>query len=146
MNQPQMIILHHSAGYDHPVIPNWEGIREYHKKVRGWRDIGYHYGIELVDHRAVIRYGRKPYEVGAHAPGSNAKSLGICILGDFSEHTPDLRLILRLLELLKSLIKAFNIDRNAIYGHYEVMRPGYTECPGKMFPLEKIKNWVTDNV
>jgi len=142
MNIPRKIVLHHSTGYDHPVIDNWQGIREYHVQQRGWRNVGYHYGIEFVDNIAVIQYGRKPHESGAHAPGSNSTSIGICVIGDYTKQPPDFRLMLKLVELLKYLIITFNIDKSQIFGHYEVMPPGYTECPGKMFPLREIKELI----
>jgi len=141
-NEPELVVIHHSAGYDHPVIENWNDIRTYHKNIRGWRDIGYHYGIERVNGKPVIRYGRPPFENGAHAPGSNSKSLAVCVVGDFSARPPDNSTLLVLLDLIWSLTVAFNIPANQVFGHCEVMRPGYTECPGKAFPLNEIKQWI----
>ena len=141
-NRPEIIVIHHSAGYDHPVIDNWEGIRTFHKDVRGFCNIGYHYGIERVNRRPMVRYGRQPFESGAHAPGSNSRSLSICVLGDYSERPPDNETLLVLLDLVWSLMLAFNIPADQVFGHWEVMRPGYTECPGAVFPLAEIKRWI----
>ena len=51
------IIIHHSAGPD-SKIQNWGQIRRYHIDHNGWRDIGYHYGIELVGYDYEILLGR----------------------------------------------------------------------------------------
>ncbi|MBW2052936.1 MAG: N-acetylmuramoyl-L-alanine amidase [Deltaproteobacteria bacterium] len=142
MNKPEYIVIHHSAGYDHPVIENWEGIRSYHKDVRGWRDIGYHYGIERVDQRPIIKYGRLSFENGAHAPGSNSKSLGVCVVGNFSDRPPENETLLVLMDLIWSLTLAFHIPANRVFGHREIMPAGYTECPGAAFPMADIKRWV----
>lgn len=40
--------------------------------------IGYHWVIEL---DGQLKPGRHPEEIGAHVQGSNAKSLGICLIG-----------------------------------------------------------------
>ncbi|WP_054285107.1 N-acetylmuramoyl-L-alanine amidase [Gulbenkiania mobilis] len=40
--------------------------------------IGYHWVIEL---GGQLKPGRHPEEIGAHVQGSNAKSLGICLIG-----------------------------------------------------------------
>lgn len=149
MNIPKKIIIHHSVGTDHPVLENWEAIRRYHTNDRGWRDIGYHYGLERVDNRVRVQRGRNPWECGAHAPASgpewpsnNCQSLGVCVVGDFQREPPDTETLLVLTELCWSLCVAFNINPVRIYGHREVMRPGYTVCPGQAFPLNKLRTWV----
>lgn len=40
--------------------------------------IGYHYVIEL---DGTVRSGRHVEEIGAHVSGSNAKSIGVCLIG-----------------------------------------------------------------
>lgn len=45
---------------------------------RGWRKIGYHFIVEL-DGKIVP--GRPVEEVGAHVAGSNARSIGVCMIG-----------------------------------------------------------------
>lgn len=42
------------------------------------RSIGYHFVIEV---DGTLRSGRLPDEVGAHAAGHNADSIGVCIVG-----------------------------------------------------------------
>ena len=76
MRDINRIILHCSAtpeGKDYSV----DTIRKWHKK-RGWRDIGYHYIIQL---DGTISQGRPIDKAGAHTKGHNLDSIGICYIG-----------------------------------------------------------------
>lgn len=70
------IIIHCSATPEGRDV-KLEDIRRWHIE-RGWRDIGYHYVIEL---DGTIRKGRSVQEVGAHCKGNNNDSIGICYVG-----------------------------------------------------------------
>lgn len=72
----EQIVIHCSA------TPNGKpytaaDIDAWHRK-RGWRKIGYHYVI-LLD--GTVQTGRTEAEIGAHANGYNARSLGVCLIG-----------------------------------------------------------------
>ena len=54
-----------------------EEIRSWHLD-RGWRDIGYHYVIDL---EGRIHVGRGPNTIGAHTKGHNKHSIGIAYIG-----------------------------------------------------------------
>lgn len=54
-----------------------EDIDRWHRE-RGWRCVGYHFVIEL---DGTVRRGRDVAEIGAHVLGSNADSIGICMIG-----------------------------------------------------------------
>lgn len=45
---------------------------------RGFKKIGYHYVVRL---DGTVETGRKENEVGAHAKGYNANSIGVCYVG-----------------------------------------------------------------
>lgn len=72
------IILHCSAtkeGQNFDV----ENIRKWHTSApNNWKDIGYHFVIKL---DGTIQQGRAISEIGSHALGRNANSIGICYVG-----------------------------------------------------------------
>ena len=45
---------------------------------RGFKKIGYHYVVRL---DGTVEMGRKENEIGAHAKGYNANSIGVCYVG-----------------------------------------------------------------
>jgi hypothetical protein len=76
------VVLHYSAVAGkktaEEVKKQIEAIRENHKQ-RGWKDIGYHIGIDLLGRYWQLR---PINEVGAHAKGYNANSIGVVMLAD----------------------------------------------------------------
>lgn len=76
MRPIRAIVIHCSASPNgRPVT--LEDIDSWHKQ-RGWKGVGYHYVIEA---DGTIREGRPINEIGAHVAGSNAKTIGICMVG-----------------------------------------------------------------
>lgn len=55
--------------------------QNYHIDFNGWNDIGYNF---LVGEDGNVYEGRGWEAVGAHAPTYNTRSIGICIIGDFT--------------------------------------------------------------
>jgi N-acetylmuramoyl-L-alanine amidase len=55
--------------------------QNYHIDLNGWNDIGYNF---LVGEDGNVYEGRGWAAVGAHAPTYNTRSIGICIIGDFT--------------------------------------------------------------
>lgn len=70
------IVIHCSATPD-GAPRTVEDIDRMHRE-RGWRKVGYHRVIEL---DGAVMTGRELEEVGAHVEGSNARSIGICMIG-----------------------------------------------------------------
>jgi hypothetical protein len=134
--KPTRIILHCSATEDGATV-SWGAIRRYHVAERGWADIGYHFGIELVDSRFEILMGRIPDVPGAHAQGHNADSIGICFVGNF-DHRPVPPEQWRLgLALTRWLCALHRIPPERVFGHRE-FQPAKT-CPGLMFALDRFR-------
>ncbi len=82
-------IVHHTAG-PNDYSPSQaaaivRGIQTYHVKSNGWSDIGYNF---LVDRYGTVyegRYGGSDRNViGAHARGFNTGSVGVAVIGTFS--------------------------------------------------------------
>ena len=132
---PRNIIIHHSLTKDGKTV-SWNAIRKYHLSL-GWRDIGYHYGIELVDDHHEILVGRMMNESGAHCKQQNMnyRSLGICCIGNFDvDHVPKKQWQL-CLKLVRSLVDVLQLPIDNIYGHNAFAH--YKSCPGT--------NWSMDN-
>ncbi len=53
-------------------------IRQWHRKERGWQDIGYHF---VIKRDGTIEKGRDIHVVGAHVAGKNSESVGVCMVG-----------------------------------------------------------------
>lgn len=132
---PARIIVHHSATRDGDTL-SWQAIRRYHMQERGWRDIGYHFGIERVVGRIEILAGRLMTETGAHAYRQNHDSLGVCIVGNFDQAPPPKATWKRAVELVGSLVDVLGLSVDDVYGHREFSSK---TCPGRRFDLEAFR-------
>ena len=105
MRKINKLIVHCSATPEGRDIKT-ETIKDWHVNGNHWKDIGYHYVIEL---DGSIHKGRDENVIGAHCSGQNANSIGICYVGGVAKDgkTPkDTRTDAQkhsLLELLKEL-------------------------------------------
>lgn len=159
--KPTAIMLHHSLTPDGRTV-SWQAIRNYHMswKYQGrivtpgtgknlldegakvdmpWRDIGYHFGIELVNGGYEVLAGRMMNENGAHCPqgGMNRKAIGICLIGNFDMGPPAPAQWDLAVRLVRSLMEVCGIGREMVLGHRELA--GYKSCPGEYFDLEAFR-------
>ena len=141
VNKPECIIIHHSLTKDNEVLSSFDAIRNNHINVRKFRDIGYHWLLEYVNRKLVWREGRKEKEVGAHTKelGMNAKSISICVVGNFDEMPPTAAIYKAVAEKIKEINARWGKDM-AIFGHGRFAT--YKSCPGKLFDLNKVANLV----
>lgn len=97
-------------------------------KARGFQTVGYHYYITK---DGTLYPGRPESQMGAHAKGFNAHSIGICYEGGLDEHgrckdTRTLAQKVTMEELLQSL--CVDYPDAEILGHRDL--PGvHKECP-----------------
>ena len=126
------------------------GIYRYHVKSSGWRDIGYNFAVDKCGNIYEGRAGgvTKPVQ-GAHTLGFNSDSMGIAVLGTFSNADPSAAAVDAVARLTAWKLGLFGADPrgrttlvsgggnkykkgtkarlNVISGH----RDGFaTECPG----------------
>ncbi len=71
------IVIHCSASQNGDVRVTRDEIERWHLQ-KGWKGIGYHYVIEV---DGALKEGRPLELPGAHVEGSNARSIGICLVG-----------------------------------------------------------------
>ena len=145
-NVVRYIVIHHSLTKD-GIVNDWEAIRKYHIKTNGWRDIGYHFGVELYGGEYVLRYGRPVPFKGAHVGdgGFNDRSIGVCVVGNFDLETvpPDQwKLATKLVAYLR---KSLGIPKNLVVGHGEAQAlvgihvSSRKSCPGKLFNMDTFR-------
>lgn len=147
MARIEYLVVHHTAT---PTSWTVERLRKLHVEQNGWRDIGYHYVIRLNDEGfAETHIGRphdgstdlEPWEYGAHVRGSNSRSLGLAMVGNWSEDTPDPRIRVQLVGELIRLCIVHDLDSESIKGHNE-MPDTSTECCGTLFDMEALRRDV----
>lgn len=137
-NFPEYIMIHHSDSKDDRNYLNWLDIYRWHVLEKGWSYPGYHYGVEWANERAYIIPGRPEWSRGAHCNTANMnnKSIGICIIGNFSSERPAQELLDKLYELIDDIYKRYGKQLKVV-GHKE-FNP--TSCPGDAFPLDEVKS------
>ena len=122
------IVLHHAAAKTCTA----EQVDQWHKD-NGWSGIGYHY---FVRKDGSIYRGRPEDTQGAHVLHHNADTIGICAEGNYDiERTmPDAQYN-AILELIADIHERYPTAK--VVGHSEI---GESDCPGRYYPLEYLKN------
>lgn len=144
------LIVHHTATGNEAANNDWaavvRSIWNFHVFTNGWADVGYNY---LVDPNGVIYEGRAGGDnvMGAHFSGVNAGTMGVSLIGTFTEVLPGTAQLTSLQRILawkasqrgldptgKTRHAASGLELNNISGHRD--GPGSTECPGNaLYPL-----------
>lgn len=155
------VVVHHTVTRDPETDPRatLRAIYQYHAVSRGWGDIGYNF---LIDQQGTIYEGRFGGDrvVGGHALQYNWGSIGIAIIGTFSDHMISDAARSSLMALVRAKAadldpvgKGFFIDRDNVMnisGHRGVIN---TSCPGDAFypqmnnirrELKGLPLWVGD--
>ena len=82
MRKINKIFIHCSATPEGRDI-KMETIKSWHVKGRGWRNIGYHFVIEL---DGMLRPGRRMEQMGAGVKGHNEHSIHVCYVGGLDKN------------------------------------------------------------
>lgn len=132
-NNPKKIVIHHAATEN--LSP--QEVHEMHVS-KGWIGIGYHFYIRS---DGTIFKGRNENKIGSHVYGNNTDTLGICLEGNFEEKGVPREQLEALVNLATYLTLKYDISD--IVRHNDL---GVTECPGKLFPFESIKNSIIEKI
>jgi N-acetyl-anhydromuramyl-L-alanine amidase AmpD len=73
-----------------------------------------------------VEVGRYEHEIGAHAIGYNAQSIGICVIGTDDFTHPQIH---SLLNLIRDIQERHGIPDENVLGHYETSQAGGKTCP-----------------
>ncbi|WP_251861029.1 N-acetylmuramoyl-L-alanine amidase [Clostridium sp. Marseille-Q2269] len=128
-NSPNTIVLHHAEDSKCTI----QDIHSWHLN-NGWSGCGYHY---FVRKDGSIYKGRPDNAIGAHCPGMNDHSIGICAEGAYMSETMPQAQKNAIIELGKYLKDKYGITK--VGGHREYYS---TDCPGTKYPLGDIKNAI----
>jgi len=127
------IMLHHSATQDGATY-SWDDIERYHRKVQGWQDIGYHFGVEQIEDSYAVLVGRPLTMPGAHCTGMNSRAIGVCFVGNYDLQSPPREMLeVAVRRLIGPLMVLFGIPSSNIIYHRDYAAKS---CPGKQFRRE----------
>ncbi|XP_028893682.2 peptidoglycan-recognition protein LB-like [Zeugodacus cucurbitae] len=141
------VIIHHSYK---PAVAQTESdcrlamqqIQNLHMDERHWSDIGYSYAV-CGDGN--VYEGRGANVVAAHAPLYNNRSIGLLLIGDFTEGLPPSPMMEVALDFIQFSVDCGYLREDYIlYGHRQV-RNG-TICPGDALyaQVQKWPHWQED--
>lgn len=142
------VVVHHSATESGSV----ESIHSEHQQRKdssgnSWLGIGYHFvignGVGMPDGQVEPTFRWRQQIHGAHS-GSvvhNSNGIGVCLIGNFQNHPPTQRQMKAVTDLVRDLSQRYKIPARLVIGHNTV-KP--TSCPGKNFPLQEVRNSVSE--
>lgn len=139
------IVIHHS-GTKNGDASIFDKV---HREGRHWEGVGYDFvignGTDSRDGEVEVTFRWREQKVGAHCGGTlgnwaNKDAVGICLVGDFSRNKPTAAQMRSLVELVRFLQRRYSIPKTRIYGHKTTPGARVTDCPGKNFPMAKLKS------
>jgi hypothetical protein len=141
------IIIHHSGtpGGSAAIFDKW------HREGNHWAGVGYDFvignGRDVADGLVETTFRWREQKAGAHCGGTpdnwaNEKGIGICLVGDFNRAYPTERQMQSLVQLVRFLQNRYNIPAGRIYGHGTTPGARTTDCPGRNFPMFRLKSML----
>jgi len=143
------IVLHHSA----TSSGNAALFDKSHREGNGWDGVGYDFvignGRGSGDGEVEVTFRWREQRTGAHCKtGSsnwaNREGIGICVVGNFEKTFVSPRQMQSLVKLVGYLQGRYNIPTSRIYGHNTVPGARATRCPGKYFPMSRLKRILSE--
>lgn len=142
------IVVHHSAG----TAGNAAEFDRMHREENKWEfGLGYHFvvgngngspagGVEVGQRWIDQRHGA---HAGAHATEYNQHGIGICVVGNYEDAEMPEAVYAGLRDLVVWLARRYSIPPGNVLPHRDV-RGEPTACPGKRFPLDRLREDVRE--
>jgi murein DD-endopeptidase MepM/ murein hydrolase activator NlpD len=132
------IVIHHSA----TPMGNAKSMDRYHREQRHMENgLAYHFvignGHGMRDGQIVIGRRWAQQLNGGHLASEalNARSIGICLVGNFDKDRPTARQLESLDALTEYLMKRCGVSKSGVKTHQQINTVG-TRCPGRLFDDE----------
>lgn len=129
------LVIHHSATSAGDAF----SFARYHVNNRDWPGIGYHY---VILENGIIQWTNELTTVSNHVRGYNSQSIGICLVGDFTNGNLKIPQKEALKELCQNLLTRLNLNADIIKGHNE-LSSGSTVCPA--LDMDVLREYITNN-
>lgn len=139
-----LIVLHHSEGGSAETV---ESIHELHQS-EGHKGIDYNLcvlkngdvyngrGLEMIGGHTMDRQGLPTY-------GVNERSVGIVCLGNFNKEQMGDAQKQALKRLAADVVRNYGLSSiSQILTHREIAGADYTDCPGKYFPADEVRDYI----
>ncbi len=141
------VVIHHSATKNGSaaIFDKW------HKEGHYWEGVGYDFvignGTDSGDGQVEVTFRWRNQIIGAHCGGTrgnwaNKYAVGICLVGNFNHTTPTMQQMRSVVKLVRFLQNRYGIPKSRIYGHNTTPGTRATDCPGKHFPMAKLKSML----
>ncbi|XP_055587934.1 peptidoglycan-recognition protein SC2-like [Uranotaenia lowii] len=136
------IVVHHTAGStcnsQATCDTQMRNIQNFHMNTNGWADIGYNFCIG----HGIVYEGRGWSRQGAHAPGFNDRSLGLCFLGTFDTVLPVQASLNIAHQFISCAVSLGHVASNYwVIGHRQAIA---TSCPGNAL-FNNVRTWPRFN-
>ncbi len=140
------IVIHHSG----TTNGNSAIFDEWHRQGNHWEGVGYDFvignGTDSVDGEVEVTFRWHKQQTGAHCKTpdnwANEDAVGICLVGNFNNTIPTSRQMQSLVKLIGFLQNRYGIPQSRIYGHKNTPGARATDCPGRNFPMAKLKSML----
>ena len=141
------IVIHHSGtkNGNAAIFDKW------HKEGNHWEGVGYNFvignGTNSGDGQVEVTFRWRNQITGAHCGGTrgnwaNKDAVGICLVGNFNQTVPTWQQMRSLVKLVRFLQERYRIPKSRIYSHKTTPEARATDCPGKKFPMVKLKSML----
>jgi len=140
------VVVHHSAteNGNAAIFGKW------HREGKHWEGIGYDFvignGSDSGDGQVEVTFRWRKQIPGAHCKTpnnwANRNGVGICLVGNFNRTVPTKQQMQSLLKLIRFLQQRYGIPKSRIYGHKTTPGARVTDCPGRKFPMGRLKSML----